>query len=121
MPLGQGVVEITEKFKVRSAFDLGAPDSTSYQMWDGNRWIETDDRGVPLEVLERYHIDVSWTLYRHGGFLTTPIGKWSFWPILRWERLERGFAWLWFVFEWTKRLKYTEREDWLWPKEKKDE
>ena len=103
---------MTEKLKVRSVFDMGAPDSTSYQMWDGDRWIETDDRGVPLEVLERYHIDVSWTFYHHGGFLTTPIGKWSFWPILQWKRYERGFAWLWFVCEWTKRLKYTEREDW---------
>lgn len=103
---------MVDKGKVRSVFELGAPDSTSHEVWDGDRWVETNDIGVPLDVLARYHIDVSWTFYRHGTFLTTPIGKWSFWPILRWERHERGISWIWFVFEWTKSIKYTERDDW---------
>ena len=107
---------MNDKGKIREVFDLGAPDSTAFQMWDGNRWIETDFRGVPLEVLERYHIDVSWHYYRKGTFLTTPIGKWALWPVLSWERNERHFKWLWFEIEWSRRLSYTERADWLWPK-----
>jgi len=90
-------------------------------LWDGDRWVETDYRGVPLDILERYDIDVSWTFHRHSGFLTIPIGKWSFWPVFQWDKSERGVAWLWVIFEWSKSVKYNEREDWLWPKEETDE
>ena len=61
---------------------------------------------------DRYRTYWQWQFFWHSGFLTIPIGRWDWWPELKWDYWQRSFRWLWLTFEFHGGYHYEEREDW---------